>query len=403
MARVMDDGEESPDFQVTNGVKQGCVLAPTLFSMMFSAMLSDAFQVDDPGVHIKYRRDGKLFNLRRLKAITKVKNTIIRDLFFADDCALHAITESEIQQSLKQFSSACDNFGLTISIKKIEVLHQPAPEKPYVEPTLLVKDTKLNVVDRFTYLGSTLSRAVHINDEINCRIAKASAAFGRLRTNVWERRGIKLDTKISVYRAVVLTTLLYACETWTVYARHARKLNHFHMTCLRRLLHIRWQDRIPDTEVLARSKLTSIHVILQKTQLRWTGHVHRMSDNRIPKQLLYGELQDGSRSTGGQKKRFKDTLKVSLKAFHIPTDKCEELADNRSEWRCHITNGAKLSEHSRTKEMERKRAFRKAKAASTSTTEPDCTDHRCPTCGRYFRARIGLTSHLRTHRNNSTT
>ena len=79
---------------------------------------------------------------------------------------------------------------------------------------------KLKVVDKFTYLGSTLSRAVHIDDEVTARIAKASVAFGRLRANVWERGRIKLDTKLKVYKAVVLPTLLYACETWTVYQRH---------------------------------------------------------------------------------------------------------------------------------------------------------------------------------------
>ena len=43
LARVQNDGEFSDPFPVINGVKQGCVLAPNLFSMMFSAMLTDAF------------------------------------------------------------------------------------------------------------------------------------------------------------------------------------------------------------------------------------------------------------------------------------------------------------------------------------------------------------------------
>ena len=97
--------------------------------------------------------------------------------------------------------------------KKTEVVHQPAPGKPYNEPTIAVNGQKLKVVDKFTYLGSTLSRAVHIDDEVTARIAKASVAFGRLRVNVWERNGIKLDTKLKVYNALVLPTLLYACET----------------------------------------------------------------------------------------------------------------------------------------------------------------------------------------------
>ena len=184
---------------------------------------------------------------------------------------------------------------------------------------ITVKGQRLQVVDKFTYLGSTLSRVVHIDDEVNARIAKASAAFGQLHGSIWDRSGIRLDTKLKVYRLVVLPTLLYACETWTVYQRHAKRLNHFHTSCLRKLLKIKWQDRIPDTEVLKRAGMQSIHTLLKLAQLRWTGHVTRISDERLPKKILYGELQVGKRSHGGQKKRYKDTLKASLKDFNIPT------------------------------------------------------------------------------------
>ena len=118
-----------------------------------------------------------------------------------------------MQGAADRMSKACNNFQLTISTKKTEVVHQPAPGKPYSEPTITVNGQKLG--DKFTYLGSTLSRAVHIDDEVTARTAKASVAFGRLRTNVWERNRIRLDTKLKVYKAVVLPTLLYACETWT--------------------------------------------------------------------------------------------------------------------------------------------------------------------------------------------
>ena len=95
------------------------------------------------------------------------------------------------------------------------------------------------------------------------KVRFASVAFGRLRINVWERNGIRLDTKLKVYKAVVLPTLLYACETWTVYQRHAKKLNHFHLSCLRKLLKIRWQDEIPDTEVLKKANMQSVHTLLK--------------------------------------------------------------------------------------------------------------------------------------------
>ena len=164
-------------------------------------------------------------------------------------------------------------------------MHQPAPGKTYAEPNITINGQQLNVVDKFTYLGSTLSRNVVIDDEVNARLAKASAAFGRLHKNVWNRRGITLETKIKVYWAIVLTTLFYGCESWTVYQRHARKLNHFHTTCLRKLLGIKWQDKIPDTEVLRCASLPSIYTILMQSQLCWAGHVVCMPDHWLPKRV----------------------------------------------------------------------------------------------------------------------
>ena len=236
-----------------------------------------------------------------------------------------APTEEKMQKGVAQVSDSCDSYDLTISIKKTEVVYQPAPGKPYKEPTITVKGQRLQVVDKFTNLGSTLSRVVHIDDEVNARIAKASAAFGRLRGNIWDLSGIRLGTKLKVYRSVVLPTLLYACGTWTVYQRHAKRLNHFH-TSLRKLLKIKWQDSILDTEVLKRAGMQSVHTLLKLAQLRWTGNVTRMPDERLPKKTLYGELQVGKRSHGGQKKRYKDTLKASLKDFNIPTESWEQIA-----------------------------------------------------------------------------
>ena len=263
-------------------------------------------------------------------------------------------------------------------------------------PPLTVKGQRLQVVDKFTYLGSTLSRVVHIDDEVNARIAKASAAFGRLRGSVWDRSGIRLDTKLKVYKAKVLPTLLYACETWTVYQRHAKRLNHFHTSCLRKLLEIKWQDRIPDTEVLKRAGIQSVH-ILKLEQLRRTGHATRMPEEGLSKKILYGELEMGKRSHGGQKKRYKDILKASLKDFNIPTELWEQIAQDQAKWRGLIRRGASEYEAKRTSEAEQKRAQRKARDKA-SPTELSCSDLCCSICNRQFRARTGLISHLRTHK-----
>ena len=192
-----------------------------------------------------------------------MQTEVLDEFLFAYDMAKGAPTEEKMQKGVDQVSDSFDSYDLTISIKKTEVVYQPAPGKPHKEPNITVKGQRLQVVDKFTYLGSTLSRVVHIDDEVNARIAKASEAFGRLCGSVRDRSGIRLNIKLKVYKAVVLPTLLYACKTWTVYQRHAKKLNHFHTSCLRKLLKIKWQDRISDTEVLERVGMQSVHTLLK--------------------------------------------------------------------------------------------------------------------------------------------
>ena len=108
--------------------------------------------------------------------------------------------------------------------------------------------------------------------------------------------------------------------------------------------------------------MQSIHTLLKLAQLRWTGHVTRMPDERLPKKILYGELQVGKRSHGGQKKRYKDTLKASLKDFNIPTESWEQIAQDRTKWGGLIRRGAGEYEVKRINEAEQKRAQRKARA-----------------------------------------
>ena len=281
---------------------------------------------------------------------------------------------------MTHFSRACDNFGFTISTKKTEeVMHQPAPRKIYHEPHIFVNDEPLKSTDYSTYLGSTRSREVNIDVEVDNRLSKANTAFGRLRKKMWDQRGISQEIKLRVYMAVVLTVLLYACESLTVYSRHARKLNHFHTKCLRIILSIKWQYMVPDTEVLMRTGIPSFHTMLQKAQVRWTGHVTRMSDDRLPKQLLYGELCYGKRSLGGQNKRFKDTLKKTLTSFNIDVSNWEVCAQVRPLWRSMIHTGARTAETNRIVEAQKKRAARKARLYSTTNTSAGPT-YPCPEC-----------------------
>ena len=95
--------------------------------MLFSAMLTDAFRNENVGIEFRSITDGGFYKPQRLRTQSKVMLDILRDLLFADDCALCASTEGKMQRMVDLFAKACANFGLTISIKKTGVMFQPAP------------------------------------------------------------------------------------------------------------------------------------------------------------------------------------------------------------------------------------------------------------------------------------
>ena len=94
LARVQNDGEFSDPFPVTNGVKQGCVLASTLFSML-SRMVTMIYLL---GIALM----GTFFSLRRLQAKSKVQTEVLDEFLFADDMAKGAPTEKKMQNGVDQ-------------------------------------------------------------------------------------------------------------------------------------------------------------------------------------------------------------------------------------------------------------------------------------------------------------
>jgi hypothetical protein len=149
---------------------------------------------------------------------------------------------------------------------------------------------------------------------------------------------LTVNTKMQVYRACVLSNLLYYSETWTAYAAQEKRLNSFHLRFLRHILGIRQQDRIPNTDVLEHVGLPTIFTLLSQRHLCWLSHVHRMEDGRMPKDLLYGELSRGSRPQGRPRLRFKDSCKRDMKRGGINTQSWESLM-RPEKTRLHVTAG----------------------------------------------------------------
>ena len=391
--RVNFNGQLTKELPIDNGVKQGDIPAPTLFSLYLAAMLWYAFNDCDIGVEIHFRTSGKVFNLKRLQSKTMVSSALFRELLYADDADLVTHSPEEMQIVMDRFSDACTKFGLTISIEKTKVMFTPASGQMYVEPDIFVYGNRLDVVKEFVYLGSKQSNDGQLDAEIKERISRAAGSFGGLEERVWSDRDIYLSTKVEVYTTCVLTCLLYASETWTLYKRHIDRLDRFHLNCLRRILNLKWQDMTPDTTVLERAKTSGIAVLLVKNQLRWAGHLVRLDEQRLPKQIFYGELSSGKRPQHNPKKRFKDCLKVNLKKLDISVDDWEALATDRAQWRKTISDGARNFESGRIKHAKLKRACRK----QLPVTAPTMELLKCNVCGRQLLSKGGLAMHLKSH------
>ena len=291
-ATIQYDGSVSDLFEIKSRVKQGCVLASTLFGIFFSMLLKHALGSSTTEIKLHTRTDGHFFNPSNLRAKRNLKIVTICDLLLADDAALVAHSARDLQTLLNQFSSACSDFGLTISLKKTKVLSQGTN----ILPPIMINCKDIENVDSLVYLGSNFTSNASLDKEINSCIGKASGTFARLTARVWDNQKLSIRTKANVYRSCVCSTLLYGCETWTLSSVQEKKIYTYRLQCLRRILRISWQQKITNEEVLRRTGLTTVYFTLSQRRLRWLGHVLRMGAERIQKSLLYNELVVGKRN-----------------------------------------------------------------------------------------------------------
>jgi len=140
------------------------------------------------------------------------------------------------------------------------------------------------------------------------------------------------------------------------------------------------------------ASLAGIEAMLLQAQFRWVGHVVRMPDTRIPKQIFYGQLMGNRRLPGAPVRRYKDSLKTNLKACDIDPRELSHAPFNKSAWRSRCRDAVIDFEDRRVDSLRPKRARRKADASSNQGVWP------CEVCGRSCQSRIGLFTHRRLHR-----
>ena len=89
---------------------------------------------------------------------------------------------------------------------------------------------------------------------------------------------VSIKVKCKVYRAIVLSTLLYGAESWAIYRAQLKKVHAYMIRQLRDIMGIKWYDNITNAEILRRANLLSVADIL--IDLRWLGHVHTEDGQR---------------------------------------------------------------------------------------------------------------------------
>ena len=139
---VLHDDDQSELFNIKTGVKQGCIIAPTLFSKFLATFLSQANIDLAKGVDIKYRTDGGVFKLSRKHYLP-----------YADDCAVVAHSAQYLQNTLDALVDANRHFELSANAAKTKVIHQPAQSSATTPQlnTSIIERTALDNVDRFEF------------------------------------------------------------------------------------------------------------------------------------------------------------------------------------------------------------------------------------------------------------
>ena len=263
-------------------------------------------------------------NSSRVKVARQV---LVKEVRFADDMTLIAGSVGDLTSDVQALGSVSKKDGnLAVSIKKTKVMTTVPEEDVPTGSKVELDNTELERVANFIYLGSGVDASGSVSKEVRRRIVLARAAFDSLRKVLWKRREVSVKTKMRVFRATVLTRLLYGSETWALTAVDLHRLESFQTYCLRRILRISWRDFVTNETVRQRCHQPVLEEVLRQRRMRWLGHVQRMGPERLPRR----RLAVGKRPPGGQRMRWKDVCTKDLRSAGAEGTWTERCTDRHS-------------------------------------------------------------------------
>ena len=333
-AQVASEGSLSGSFNLETGLGQGCCLAPLLFNIYFGAVI-ETWLASQPNRVWSTRVDGILRRQADLSKYAIHEAWPFQELGYADDLALITDTLEKLRHAHTRFAAHMVHWGLQVSASKTKALASLVHHVGSLEEVPST-DPPVEFVDSFRYLGSHIDWQLTCSPEITYRLDQARKAFWKLASSVWDVKQLALRTKLRVYRACVLSVLLYACETWTVWFQMRLRLESFHMRCLRKICRVsRWDQQvkgISNEHIRGFLGVPTIMDLIHQARLRWMGHLARMPNDRLPKQALFSFLpQDlGTHRLPGLQggKRLRDAFADSLKVAGFPLAGWMQLAIN---------------------------------------------------------------------------
>ena len=172
--------------------------------------------------------------------------------------------------------------------------------------------------------------------DIKARIGKARAAFIQL-NNIWKSKEIGRNTKLRIFNSNVKAVLLYGAETWRTTKTNEHKVQTFVNTCLRRILNIRWPEKLSNVDLWQRTNERPIKEEVLRRKWGWLGHTLRKPENNITRQSLTWNPQ-GKRKRGRPRNSWRRDLDKDVAETGMGWRQLVAAAQDRGGWRA-VVNG----------------------------------------------------------------
>ena len=286
------------------------MLSPLLFNVFFAAILLVALE--------RFSKDAGIFAalIRLQEQPSKVDpetalgcvRRAIWGMLYADDACIVSRSPRGLGRMMAVFVEIFGTFGLTISGSKTEAMCMPIPRAPATKIVFNATGQQYRETISFTYLGGTVTETPNLSDEIDRRIHSGWMSFNRCTWELCDRpKASLLLLKARMMRSELVEALLYVCATWTLLKGHFTKRRTTHHMMLLRTLGA-WckskNKRIPSyKDALQRTECESIETTVRTRRLLWSGALLRMVNDRLPKRVMSGEVENaGNVSRGGRRK-----------------------------------------------------------------------------------------------------